>query len=68
MKKILILLLLILLKINTYAQVGINTDEPNSNTLLHVSEKVKSTDAVANNKLKGIIIPRLTEAERDKLT
>ncbi len=51
-----------------FGQVGINTDEPNSNTLLHVSERVKNTDSDSNNLLKGILIPRLTESERDKLT
>ncbi|MCJ7933449.1 MAG: hypothetical protein MUW56_07390 [Chryseobacterium sp.] len=69
MKKIQYLfLMLFVLSINTFGQVGINTDEPNSNTALHISERMKSTNPDVNNKIKGIIIPRLTQAERDKLT
>lgn len=58
----------ILLSSLTFAQVGINTDEPNPNTALHISEKMKSSDPAVNNKIRGIIIPRLTEAERNTLT
>lgn len=65
MKKFLTLILLISTIINTYAQVGINTEKPNENALLHISEINNNSD---NVNLKGIIIPRLTEAERDQLT
>ena len=68
MKKHLILFFCLIVSNLLFSQVGINTDEPNVNTLLHVSEKFKTTDADLDNKLKGIIIPRLTESERDKLT
>jgi len=64
MKKILALLLLFV-NIVTYSQVGINTESINSNTLLHVSEKENLNSPVVT---KGIIIPRLTEIERDQLT
>lgn len=47
-----------------YAQTGINTKSPNQKTLLHISEKSTPTSAVEK---KGIIIPRLTEAERDEI-
>lgn len=50
------------------AQVGINTIQPNSNSALHISEKMTSTDPDSENKIKGIIIPRLTEQERNRLT
>ncbi len=48
--------------------MGINTDQPNSNSVFHVSEKMRSTDPESQNKIKGILIPRLTEAERNILT
>lgn len=69
MKKIYaFVLILIFTSINSIGQVGINTDQPNINTLLHVSEKQNETDSSNQNKLKGILIPRLTEIERDLLT
>lgn len=68
MKKIIILSICLLVSNILFSQVGINTDEPNTNTLLHVSERMKSTDSDINNTLKGILIPRLTEEERDILT
>lgn len=67
-KRHFLLLMLLTFSINIFAQVGINTDEPNTNTAMHISERMKSTDPAINNKLKGVIIPRLTETERDKLT
>ncbi len=56
-----ILLFILLLTIsfnNTYAQVGINTDgsQPDNSAMLDV----KSTD-------KGILIPRMTQAQRDAI-
>lgn len=50
------------------SQVGINTDQPNPNSVFHVSEKMRSTDPDSENKIKGILIPRITEAERNILT
>lgn len=50
------------------SQVGINTDEPNLNSALHISEKMRNTDPDINNKIMGIIIPRLTEQERNRMT
>ena len=47
-----------------FCQVGINTATPDSKTLLHVSE----TDAQGNVQSKGVIIPRLTEAQRDAIS
>ena len=61
------LILLFLIPIYFSAQVGVNTAEPNPNALLHVSERALSTDATAN-KAKGVLLPRLTEGERDVLT
>lgn len=51
-----IFLLLINCVIN--AQVGIGTETPDSNTML---------DVVSPNNNKGILIPRLTEAQRDEI-
>lgn len=47
-----------------YAQTGINTKTPNDKTLLHISEQ---KDGSSNIDKKGVIIPRLTEAERDQI-
>lgn len=66
MKKSITSFLLILSSIIGIAQTGINTALPNPNTVLHISEKM-SKGAKASPK-KGIIIPRLTEGERDILT
>ena len=63
-----LILIICFLSNHLFAQVGINTDEPNTNAALHISERMKSTDPDANNRIKGVIIPRLTQAERDKLT
>lgn len=49
---------------NVFGQSGINTRTPNSNTLLHVSEK-NDEGEISN---KGLLIPRLTDAQRDELT
>ncbi|MDR1877295.1 MAG: hypothetical protein LBQ84_06690 [Flavobacteriaceae bacterium] len=67
MKKIIEIVAIILGSI-AYSQVGINTEEPNSNTLLHISEKLDPTDTSSEVQSKGIIIPRLTEEQRDGMT
>ncbi len=54
MRKILTFLLLFLINSISYAQVGINTVTPNSASVL---------DIVSNQ--KGILIPRLTDTDRD---
>ena len=56
MKKI-TLLLIILTSAMTYSQVGINTDTPDASSAL----EIKSTSA-------GILIPRMTEAQREAIT
>lgn len=43
---------------NSNGSVGINTNTPNPNTVL---------DIVSGNKNKGVLIPRLTSAERDAI-
>ena len=63
LKKI-FLLYILFISIFSLGQVGINTSNVNSNSILHISEKNDLND-VTN---KGIMIPRLTESERDKLT
>lgn len=50
-----------------YAQIGINTPLPNPNTYFHVSELL-TTNQGTKVVPKGIMIPRLTVWERDKLT
>jgi len=54
------ILLLLFVMYSVRGQVGINTTTPNENSFLHISE-------VFNGKrtAKGLIIPRLTTAERD---
>ena len=47
-----------------FCQVGINTQTPNSKALLHISEQNKPTDP---REKKGIIIPRLSESERNAI-
>ncbi|WP_419869943.1 autotransporter outer membrane beta-barrel domain-containing protein [Chryseobacterium sp. CT-SW4] len=64
MKKLLMVLLTVLFSSYLFSQVGINTETPNTKTLLHISERNKTTDPVQS---KGIILPRLTEAERDAI-
>ena len=64
MKKIIFILFSFLLISPLVAQVGINTSFPEKNTLLHVSEKMDDQSIIK----KGIIIPRLSEKERDELT
>lgn len=61
-------ILLLIFSVNTLiAQVGINTEYPNENSLLHISEKNgdNSSSIITS---KGIMIPRLTENERNILT
>lgn len=57
MKNFTFLLILLLFSVQLRAQVGINTDDPNPKAML---------DIIAQD--KGILIPRLTETERDALT
>ncbi len=57
MKKFIFLLILLLFSVLLRAQIGINTDDPNPKAML---------DIIAQD--KGILIPRLTETERDALT
>ncbi|MDR2122069.1 MAG: hypothetical protein LBP34_02995 [Flavobacteriaceae bacterium] len=64
MKKYLNLLLFFLISPIVFSQVGINVEKPNPKTLLHVSEQNETTDPVQS---KGIIIPRLTETQRNSI-
>lgn len=65
MKKILTLFILLQSAFLLNAQVGINTEILNENTMLHVSEKKDENSPIVK---KGIMIPRLSESERDELT
>lgn len=58
--------MLITFSIHAFSQVGINTDQPNAKTGLHVSERM---DPASNNpdKYSGIIIQRYTTTERGNL-
>lgn len=56
-------LILLFSSFNAISQSGINTKEPNNKTLLHISEKTSSTSNEVVS--KGIMIPRLTQAQRD---
>lgn len=51
------------LSIYLNAQVGINTNDINPNASLHVSEKNPENEILK----KGILIPRLTEQQRDEI-
>jgi hypothetical protein len=53
-----------LIHINTYGQVGINTDKPNAYAGLHVSER-KDPASANPDKYSGILIQRYTEEQRD---
>lgn len=46
-----------------YSQVGINTENPYKLTELHIQNIVNGNDTIP----KGIMIPRLTEAQRDAM-
>ncbi|WP_294217151.1 hypothetical protein [uncultured Chryseobacterium sp.] len=63
-KYLLIILINIFCSSIAFAQVGINTDQPNSSTGLHVSER-KNPSSASPDKYNGIIIQRYTTAERD---
>ncbi len=66
MKKRFLLLLLGYLLINCqiYSQVGINTEEPNKLTDLEVTNLINASgDTVP----RGVMIPRMTEAQRDQI-
>ncbi len=60
----LIIALTIILPMNLFGQVGINTKKPAAHTGLHVSERKDPSNAVPD-KYNGIIIQRYTTAERD---
>ncbi len=56
MKTFIIKLGLILLSINAFSQVGINTTTPDASSMLEISSNSK-----------GVLIPRMTQAERDAI-
>jgi hypothetical protein len=58
----------ILTSILLSAQVGINTDKPNTNAGLHVSERIDPASAGPPDKVNGVIIQRYTTVERNSLT
>ncbi|MFV0469984.1 MAG: hypothetical protein ACK5MK_13790 [Dysgonomonas sp.] len=62
-KNILSLILLFVTVSITYAQVGINTENPNKLTELDIRNIINGNDTVP----KGIMIPRMTEAQRNEI-
>lgn len=62
-RKLIFAIFLLLTAFNMISQTGINTKQPNSKTLWHISEKTSSTSTEVVS--KGIMIPRLTQAQRD---
>lgn len=67
MKIKILLLFFALSALAGYAQIGINTPLPNPNTNFHISE-LTSTEHGIKRIPKGIIIPRISVEERNKLT
>lgn len=65
MQKILSIIFTVGILVSSTAQIGINKEEMSENVLLHISEKLNENEPVIP---KGIIIPRLSESERDILT
>lgn len=63
MKKILLFLMFCILANTMYSQIGINTESPNILTELDVRNLINGTDTIP----KGIMIPRMTEAQRDQI-
>lgn len=63
MKKILLFLIFSILANSLYSQVGINTESPNALTELDVHNLINGTDTIP----KGIMIPRMTETQRDQI-
>ena len=61
-KKILFLLIVFIPSI-AFSQVGINTENPNSLTVLDVTLTLDGTDIIP----KGVMLPRMTEEQRDKI-
>ena len=57
--KRLLVILILLISANTFAQVGIGTDNPAASAALEVS-------SISNN--KGILIPRITAAQKDAIS
>ena len=62
-KNILSLILLFVTVSITYAQVGINTENPNKLTELDIRNIINGNDTVP----KGIMVPRMTETQRDQI-
>lgn len=64
-KKVLFFMLACLLHAGgfVYSQVGVNTEQPHKLTELHVKNRVEGTDTIP----KGIMIPRLTEEQRNAM-
>lgn len=60
-KKLFSLMLIFMLFNSLFAQVGVNTENPNALTELDIRNLVNGTDTIP----KGIMIPRMTEAQRD---
>nr|WP_314498767.1 hypothetical protein [uncultured Chryseobacterium sp.] len=58
------LLLIVLININIFGQVGINTDKPAQYSGLHISERIDPSSANPD-KYSGVLIQRYTEAQRD---
>jgi hypothetical protein len=57
MKKVFIILATLLLTVNTFAQVGIGTANPDASAALDITSTTK-----------GLLIPRMTETQRDEIT
>ncbi|RLJ33275.1 hypothetical protein CLU97_2755 [Chryseobacterium sp. 7] len=68
MKKNIILIFAVLFSVLAYSQVGINTDRPNSNAGLHVSERKNPASTGVPDKYNGVMIQRYTATERDNIT
>lgn len=60
MNKLYFLIAVLLTAIIVDGQIGINTTTPNSNSLLHIES--------SEEHLKGIMIPKLTQDQLNKLT
>lgn len=62
-KRLFLLFFISILSRGLFAQVGINTENPNVLTDLEVRNLVRGTDTIP----RGIMIPRMTEAQRNKI-
>lgn len=65
MKKFLSIMGILIFLPSIFAQVGINTDSPNQNSILHASESENGSVDGTPSIYKGVIVPRYTDAERD---